>query len=186
MGELIGYARVSSTSQDLRPQRTRLTTNGCTTVFEEQFTGTTANRPELAHMLRYIRKGDTLVITKLDRLARSVCDLGNIAKELQAKGVDLKVLDQPIDTTNPSGKLMFNMIGAFAEFERDLIRERCQEGIDRAKAAGKKFGRKPKLTKMQIGELRTEFELNNMSRSELATKYGISKASLYRLMSVTN
>jgi DNA invertase Pin-like site-specific DNA recombinase len=128
-----------------------------------------------------VREGDKFVITRLDRLARSVGDLADIAKQLENKGVDLVVLDQQIDTSTATGKLMFNMIDAFAEFERDLINERCKEGIERAKAKGVKFGRKPSLSLSQLNKLKLEFKDGELGKKELASKYGISKASLYRL-----
>ncbi len=130
----------------------------------------------------YVREGDALIVTKLDRLARSAVDLGKIAAQLQEKGVDLVVLDQDINTTTPTGKLMFTIIGAFAEFERDLINERCREGIVRAKERGVKFGRRPKLSDEQLVELKAEFEAGIISEAALATKYGISRPSLYRLV----
>jgi len=132
--------------------------------------------------LDYVREGDALIVTKLDRLARSAVDLGKIAAQLQEKGVDLVVLDQDINTTTPTGKLMFTIIGAFAEFERDLINERCREGIVRAKERGVKFGRRPKLSDEQLVELKAEFEAGIISEAALATKYGISRPSLYRLV----
>ena len=178
----VGYARVSSASQDLSAQTERLFAKGCRKIFKETYTGSTAQRKQLTAALDYVREGDTLVVTKLDRLARSVTDLGNIAKQLQDNGVDLVVLDQHIDTSTSTGKLMFNMIGAFAEFERDLIRERCQEGIEKAKRDGKKFGRKPKLTDKQLKTLKAEFNSEDLAKSDLARKYGISRASLYRLV----
>lgn len=178
---LIGYARVSSQGQRLDNQIERLEAQGCTKVFNEKYTGTKSDREQLNTALEYVREGDALVVTKLDRLARSSVDLGSIAAQLQKKGVDLIVLDQKIDTTTPTGKLMFTMIGAFAEFERDLIRERCQEGITKAKDRGVKFGRRPKLSEKQLQQLRSEFQKNEIGRGELAEKYGISRPSLYRL-----
>jgi DNA invertase Pin-like site-specific DNA recombinase len=131
--------------------------------------------------LDFVREGDKFVITRLDRLARSVGDLADIAKQLENKGVDLVVLDQQIDTSTATGKLMFNMIGASAQFERDLINERCKEGIERAKAKGVKFGRKPSLSPSQLNKLKLEFKDGELGKKELASKCGISKASLYRL-----
>lgn len=179
---LIGYARVSSQGQSLDNQSERLESYGCNKVFSEKFTGAQSDRAKLNSMLEYVREGDTLVVTKLDRLARSAVDLGRIAERLQAKKVDLVVLDQQIDTTTPTGKLMFTMIGAFAEFERDLIAERCQEGIAKAKARGVRFGRKPKLNDRQLKALKAEFESGDVGKAELARKYGISRPSLYRLV----
>jgi len=183
-GIKVGYARVSSQSQSLDNQRDRLAQFGCQRVFEEKYSGSTAdNRKSLQDALQFVRQGDTLIVTKLDRLARSATDLGNIANMLQKKSVDLVVLDQHIDTTTPSGKLMFTMIGAFAEFERDLIRARCQEGIQRAKEKGVKFGRQPKLTQDQLVQLKADFEEGTIGKSSLALKYGISRSSVYRLLS---
>jgi len=180
----IGYGRVSSTSQDLTSQKNKLTEYGCDKVFSEKISGKTAsNRETLQQALDFVREGDALVVTKLDRLARSVVDLGNIAENFKAKGVDLVVLEQDIDTTSASGKLMFNMIAAFAEFERDLISERCKEGIQQAKSNGVKFGRKPILEPNEIEELKEEFTQWSGSKASLAKKYNISRASLYRLVS---
>ena len=180
----VGYARVSSESQNLDNQIARLKADGCEEVYCEKYTGVNASsRKQLNDALRFLRKGDALVVTKLDRLARSATDLGAIAKQLHEDGVDLVVLDQNIDTTTSTGKLMFTMIGAFAEFERDLIRERCHEGIQKAKAKGVRFGRPRKLTDRQLSELKAEFATADISKGELANKYGISRASLYRLVS---
>ena len=120
---LVGYARVSTTDQTLDTQVERLTYEGCEKLFSESYSGgSTQGRKQLQLALDFVREGDVLVCTKLDRLARSAVDLGNIANTLSDKGCDLVVLDQPIDTTSPTGKLMFNMIAAFAEFERALPR----------------------------------------------------------------
>lgn len=180
-GILVGYARVSSIGQNLETQRERLKQHGCTRIFEETYSGASADREQLRAALDFVREGDSLVVTKLDRLARSSVDLGNISAELQEKKVDLIVLDQHIDTSTATGKLMFNMIGAFAEFERDLIRERCQEGIEKAKSRGVKFGRAPKLTTAQLKQLKKEFNEGQIGKTELAKRYGISRASVYRL-----
>jgi len=182
-GMRIGYARVSTEGQSLDNQVDRLTHSECIKLFTEKYSGAKSDRKQLKAALDFVREGDALVVTKLDRLARSAVDLGQIARKLESKGVDLIVLDQQIDTTTPTGKLMFTLIGAFAEFERDLIRERCQEGITKAKDRGVKFGRRPKLTSKQIQQLKVEFEANEIGRGELAKKYGISRPSLYRLVS---
>ena len=180
----IGYARVSSASQDLSLQKSKLVDFGCEKLFREKLSGKSAdNRKSLQLALDFVREGDSLVITRLDRLARSVIDLGNIAKSLESKNVDLIVLEQQIDTSTASGKLMFNMIGAFAEFERDLITERCAEGREKAKANGVQFGRKSTLTPKQLELMRKDFLIWEGSKVELAKKYGISRASLYRICS---
>jgi len=182
-GLRIGYARVSTQGQSLDNQVERLKASGCEKLFTEKYSGARSDRKQLQAVLDFVREGDALVVTKLDRLARSAVDLGQIARKLESKRVDLVVLDQQIDTTTPTGKLMFTMIGAFAEFERDLIRERCQEGIEKAKDQGVKFGRRPKLTAKQLAALKAEFDAGDLGRGELAEKYGISRPSLYRLVS---
>lgn len=178
----VGYARVSTESQSHESQLARLEAFGCSKLFHEKYTGATTARSQLKALLDYVREGDTVVVTKLDRLARSSVDLGRISEHLQNKRVDLVVLDQDINTSTATGKLMFNMIGAFAEFERDLITERCREGIERAKAKGIKFGRRSKLTAAQLTSLKLECTAGALSKDELARKYNISKPSLYRLI----
>ena len=138
-------------------------------------------REALAQALTFIREGDQLVITRLDRLARSVIDLSQITAEIAAKQVDLVVLDQSIDTGSPTGRLLFHMLAAIGEFERDLIKERAAEGIARAKVAGVKFGAKSKLSAEQIATLRAEFTIPTTNRKELARRYGISRATVYRI-----
>ncbi|SDK75121.1 recombinase family protein [Microbulbifer yueqingensis] len=183
MGETIGYARVSTSGQKIETQALRLQEHGCSKVFQETYTGgSTTGRKALLGLLEYVREGDSVVVTKLDRLARSAMDLGQIASTLEDKKVDLVVLDQKIDTSSPAGKLMFNLIGAFAEFERDLIRERVQEGVNKAKEKGVQFGRKAKLTKQQLESLRNDFAEGELSKGQLAEKYGLSRSSVYRLV----
>ena len=178
----IGYARVSSSSQNLDNQLTRLGENGCEKVFKEKYSGAKASsRKQLQNALEFVREGDSLVVTKLCRLARSAVDLGNIAEKLTEKKVDLVVLDQDIDTSSSTGKLMFNMIAAFSQFERDLIRERCAEGILAAKEKGIQFGRRSKLSDSKLSELKQDFAAGELTRKALCEKYGISRASLYRL-----
>jgi len=128
-----------------------------------------------------MREGDQFLVTRLDRLARSVKDLSDLTKHMEEKKVDLVVLDQAIDTSTPTGRLLFHMLAAIGEFERDLIRERSAEGIARAKANGVKFGTKPKLDAVEIELLRTEFVLHDVDRNDLARRYGISRTTLYRL-----
>ena len=139
----VGYARVSTSSQNLENQIDQLKSAGCEKIFSEKRSGKNeADREQFKIMMGFVREGDVLYITKLDRLARSVIDLHNIAKFLQNKDVNLKVLHQNIDTTSPAGRLLFTMLGAIAEFERDLINERVREGIEAAKKKGIQFGRK--------------------------------------------
>ena len=176
----IGYARVSSTGQKLEVQLDKL--EGCSRVFQEKASGTTNTRPVLQECLRYLRAGDTLVITKLDRLARSTHHLTQITHDLDERGIDLKVLDQAIDTSTPTGKLLFNVLASIAEFETAIRAERQAEGIKKALENGVKFGAKAKLTQQQIDNLRTKRESGTKVK-ELMAEYGISKATFYRLLS---
>jgi DNA invertase Pin-like site-specific DNA recombinase len=177
----VGYARVSTLGQSLDVQRSKLNAFGCDEIFEDKHTGTTADRPKLKQCRKYVRKGDSLVITKLDRLARSTYHLTQIAEELKDKGVDLVVLDQSIDTSTPTGKLLFNMLASIAEFESEIRRERQVEGIAKAKEKGVRFGRKAKLTEDQIEEMQNDREKGEKI-SYLMNKYSMSKASVYRLL----
>lgn len=180
----IGYARVSTTEQNLQNQLDKLQAAGCEKVFSEKQSGKSAdNREQLQAALDYCRDGDVLIITKLDRLARSMGDLSTITKQLEKKGVGFKVLDQDgIDTTTATGKLLFNILGSIAEFERDLINARCNEGRKAAQSKGVKFGRKEKLTSEQLDALKADVGAGAMSMQAIAEKYEISRASVYRLL----
>ena len=177
----IGYARVSSHGQSLEIQLDKLKAAGCTEIFQEKRSGLNDKRPKLLECLRYVRKGDVLVITKLDRLARSTLDLHKIVQELDAKKVGFQVLDQPIDTTSKEGRLMFSIIASIAQFETELRAERQTEGIEKAKQNGVKFGRQPSLSPEQITELKTKRESGLMIK-DLMAEYGLSKATIYRLL----
>lgn len=183
VGQLVGYARVSSHGQSLDGQVAKLKEMGCATIFEEKRSGKRAdNRPELKNCLNFVRKGDVLVVCKLDRLARSVRDLHNISRALEEKHVELKVLEQEFDTTTAPGRLMFSVLGAIAEFENDLRRERQMDGIERAKAKGVRFGPKKRLSAEQIENLKADYVKCKKSKAALAKEYGISRATLYRLI----
>lgn len=179
-GMRIGYARVSSSGQKLDVQLDRLA--DCDRIFHEKVSGkSTKGRPELKNALDFVRVGDVFVVTKLDRLARSVVDLAGIVQTLEAKQVDLVVLDQGIDTTTMYGRLQFNILAAIGEFERELIRERSMEGREKAKARGVIFGAKPKLTKKEIQDLIKDFEAPGFSKKEIAEHYGTAKSTVYKL-----
>lgn len=180
---IVGYARVSSTGQSLEVQRSKL--SHCDKIFEEKRSGTTATRPALQECLNYLRDGDTLVITKLDRLARSTFHLTQIAEQLKQDGIELIVTDQCIDTSTPTGKLLFNMLGAIAEFENEIRRERQLDGIKAAKGRGVKFGAKAKLSPDQVVEMRQK-RADGILIKDLMHQYNISKASVYRLLSDTD
>ena len=180
-GHRIGYARVSTIGQSLEEQRAKLTAAGCSKIFEEKVSGKKRDRPELARVLEYVREGDTLIITKLDRLARNTMHLHTIAEELERKQVDFIVIDQPqIDTTSSMGRLLFSVLSAVASFERDLINDRTEEGKVRARAKGVRFGRKPKLKSEQLTDLRARFAAG-VSRAVLAQEFKITRSSVYRL-----
>ncbi len=141
-----GYARVSTTGQDLTIQREALKAAGCKVIREEKVSGTSRQgRAELDTLLQFIRKDDTLVVTRIDRLARSVADLQDIVRTLREKGANLLVTEQKVDTSTAAGKCFFDMLGVFAEFETNLRRERQMEGIAKAKAKGVYKGRKPTI-----------------------------------------
>lgn len=180
----VGYARVSTTGQSLEGQISALQAEGCEMIFEEKLSGKSADtRPQLQAAIQWCRKGDVLVCTKLDRLARSMIDLWDIVTKLEGKETALRVLDQPlIDTTKPEGKVVLSLLGYVAETERQLINERTAQGRARAKAKGVQFGRKTLLTDKQLAELRTEAAEWSGSMGDLGKKYGVSRATVYRLI----
>lgn len=178
----IGYARVSSLGQSLDTQIEKLSSFGCEKIFQEKRSGaTTGKRVAVNEALEFCREGDVLVITKLDRLARSMFDLQGIVQTLERKKADLVVLDQKIDTTTPTGRLTFHLLGAVAEFERDLINERRNEGMEQARKRGVQFGRKPKLSESKIEELRQVHRAGEEPKI-LMERFGVSKTTFYRLI----
>jgi DNA invertase Pin-like site-specific DNA recombinase len=179
MSPTYGYARVSSIDQDLSVQKAALKAAGCTVIRAEKASGTSRNgRSELETLLEFLRKGDTLVVTRIDRLARSLRDLQNLVHELQAKGVHLKATEQPIDTSTPAGKAFLGMLGVFAEFETNLRRERQMEGINAAKARGVYKGRKPSIDHAEVRRLLEQ----GLGATEIAERLGIGRASVYRVL----
>ena len=176
---IAGYARVSTMDQDLTIQEAALKAADCEVVRSEKVTGTTREgRTELAAVLDFLRKGDTLVVTRIDRLARSIGDLQDIVRALKAKGVTLRATEQPIDTGTAAGKAFLDMLGVFAEFETNLRKERQLEGIAQAKAAGVYKGRKPTINGARVREL----QATGMGATEIAAQLGIGRASVYRAM----
>jgi DNA invertase Pin-like site-specific DNA recombinase len=176
----IGYGRVSSYGQSLEVQLSKLA--DCDRIFSEKLSGRDAdNREQLKLCLGYVRDGDTLVITKLDRLARSTRDLLNILQTLEEKKVRLHVIDQQIDTSTPAGRLLVTMLGSIAEFENDLRRERQSEGVALARSKGIKFGRKKALTEPQVQEIRKK-RAEGVKIVDLMSEYALSKASVYRTL----
>jgi DNA invertase Pin-like site-specific DNA recombinase len=176
----VGYARVSSTGQDLAVQLEKL--SGCDKVFKEKRSGVDVGRPELKRCLEYLREGDTLLVTKLDRLARSAPDLYRIISQLADKGVAFKVTDDPtIDTSSRTGKLIMGILALIAEFENDIRRERQMDGIKHALERGVKFGRKPILTEPVVAQVRN-LRADGVTVPEIMRRTHLSKASVYRAL----
>jgi DNA invertase Pin-like site-specific DNA recombinase len=178
----VGYARVSSVGQSLDVQLDKL--KGCEKIFQEKKSGASGHRPRLKACLEYVREGDTLVVTRLDRLARSTLHLCQIADELARKKVHLQVLDQHIDTSNATGRLLFNMLGAIAQFETEIRAERQMDGIQKAKERGVHFGRSKALTREQTRELQKRRAQGALIKT-LMRDYGLSKSSVYRYLAET-
>jgi DNA invertase Pin-like site-specific DNA recombinase len=178
----VGYARVSSVGQSLEVQRDKL--KDCDRIYQEKKSGASNQRPQLTACLDYVREGDTLVVTRLDRLARSTLHLCQIAETLTHKQVNLHVLDQQIDTQDATGRLLFNMLGAIGQFETEIRAERQMDGIHKAKERGVRFGRKKALTIPQIAELRGRREQGVLIKT-LMKDYGLSKASVYRYLATS-
>ena len=178
----IGYARTSTADQDagLEAQERDLRAAGCTKLFTEQLSSVATQRPQLDAAIDYVREGDTFMVAKPDRLARSTRDLLDIAERLEAKGVRLRILSMDVDTGTPTGRLMLTMLGGIAAFERELMLERQREGIAKAKAAGKYKGRAP-TARAKAAEV---IQLRNEGRTvpQIVEATGVSRASVFRIM----
>lgn len=181
---IIGYARVSTVGQNLDAQLSQLEKAGAEKIFQEKISGVKKNRPELQTMLNYIREGDTVIVSKLDRIARSTKHLLNIVEYLQEKGVDFKVLNINLDTSTPTGKLMLTMLGAIATFEREMMLERQAEGIEKAKREGRYKGRKA-TARAKAPEVK-ELMKAGLSKQRIADELGIGVASVYRILRELN
>lgn len=178
----VGYARVSSTGQDLAVQIEKLEAAGCDKTFREKRSGVDAGRPELRRCLDYLREGDTLLVTKIDRLARSTSDLYRIISRLTGKGAAFKVTDDPaIDTTSRTGKLVMGILALIAEFENDIRSERQMDGIKKAKERGVRFGRKLQLVPEKVKQIR-KLRAAGSTVPEIIRQIGLSKASVYRAL----
>jgi DNA invertase Pin-like site-specific DNA recombinase len=183
MAPIIGYARVSTTDQDLTIQIDALRAAGCTVIREEKRSGTSIEaRQELKTVLEFLRPGDTLMVTRIDRLARSIGDLQDIVRELKRRGVHLKATEQPIDTSTAAGKAFLDMLGVFAEFETNLRKERQMEGIAKAKAAGVYAGRKPSIDRDEVRRLNAA----GIGATMIAKQLGIDRTSVYRVLGETD
>ena len=178
---IIGYGRVSTTSQSLLVQRKQLLAAGCEKVFEEKKTGTDRKRPQLYRMLKEIKQGDTLIITSLDRLARPTHDLLEITKKLKAQGGHFRSLREPwVDTTSPMSSFLLTVFAGLSELERNLIRDRTEEGRIQAKKRGVKFGRKSKLTEHQQNQVRRMLSTDQSIRS-IARHFNVGVATIDRI-----
>ena len=178
----IGYARVSTKAQNDDSQVDELTAYGCDKIFTDKASGKHASRPELDKALAYLREGDVFVITRLSRAMRSLKHLLALADELRERGVGLVVLKQQIDTTTPQGRLVFHLLGALDEFQRELIVEGTVEGLAAARARGKTGGRKPKLTASQTKHVRELYAGGKTTVAEIAALMSVSRQTVYRAL----
>lgn len=182
IGQLIGYARVSTDDQEAQLQRDALTATGCARIFEDRASGKNTDRPELRSALDYARAGDTLCVWKLDRFARSLIDLVTMVDTLRERGIGFKVLTGALANIDPStadGRLMLQVVGAMAEFERSLIMERTRAGLDAAKAQGRTGGR-PSVVNEDVLTVARARKAKGESVSAIAKALGVSRATLYR------
>jgi DNA invertase Pin-like site-specific DNA recombinase len=176
---IIGYARVSTLEQNKALQTDALDKAGCERLFTDHASGAKAHRPELDRLLDVIRDGDTLVVWKLDRLGRSVQNLVDLMTLLQSRGVGFRSLTENMDTTTPGGVLIFNVFAAMAQFERDLIRERTNAGLQAARARGHKGGRPSKLNDGERARIRELYQGGTLTVREIAKQYGVARNTIY-------
>jgi DNA invertase Pin-like site-specific DNA recombinase len=177
----LGYGRVSTADQNPDSQKDALQKAGVDQVFLDTFTGTKSSRPQLDKMKDQLRSGDTIVITRLDRLGRSTKDLLNLVSDLQELGVNLEVLEQNINTSSPEGKLFFTLVASFAEFEREIMRARTIDGLAAARARGRVGGRKPAMTQSKVAMAKKMYEEGRYVK-EIAEVLGVSRPTIYRAL----
>jgi DNA invertase Pin-like site-specific DNA recombinase len=182
MGDLIAYARISTSSQVDDLQNDQLVAAGCRRVFSDTASGALDRRPELDRCLDHLREGDTLVVYRLDRLGRSLRNLISLIEELEQRGVGFRSLTENIDTTTPGGKLIFQIFGALAEFERQLIIERTKAGLAAARARGRVGGRPRALSETQIQVARSMYEAGEHTVQAIAETLGVSRKTIYRAL----
>ena len=179
---LIGYARVSTNDQETATQVAALKAAGCERIYREKASGGRWDRPELHRLLDQLRKGDVLVVWKLDRLSRSLRDVLTIMERLGEASAGFRSLTEAIDTTTPAGRMMMQMVGAFAEFERAMLRERTKAGLDAAREEGRIGGRRPKLTEQQQSEIRKMVTRGDKSAADAARLFKVHPATVSRLL----
>jgi len=179
---VIGYARVSTNDQETATQVAALKAAGCERIYREKASGGRWDRPELHRLLDQLRKGDVLVVWKLDRLSRSLRDVLTIMARLGEAGAGFRSLTKAIDTTTPAGRMMMQMVGAFAEFERAMLRERTKAGLDSARREGRIGGRRPKLSPQQQAEIRKMVSKGHKTAADAARLFKVHPATVSRLM----
>jgi DNA invertase Pin-like site-specific DNA recombinase len=179
---LIGYARVSTNDQETATQVAALKAAGCERIYREKASGGRWDRPELHRLLDQLRKSDVLVVWKLDRLSRSLRDVLTIMEQLSEAGAGFRSLTEAIDTTTPAGRMMMQMVGAFAEFERAMLRERTKAGLDSARQEGRIGGRRPKLSPQQQAEIRKMVSKGHKTAADAARLFRIHPATVCRLL----
>ncbi|WP_339898988.1 recombinase family protein [uncultured Gilvimarinus sp.] len=184
MNQRIGYARVSTDDQNLHLQRDALEKVGCQVIYEDKASGKNTERPELEACLKALRSGDTLVVWRLDRLGRSLGDLVKLVTTLEEQKIGFESLQEKIETTSASGKLVFHVFAALAEFERNLISERTRAGLRAARARGRLGGRKPKLKQKDIREIKALLKDPNIPVSDIAKRFGVSRTTIYNRVGV--
>lgn len=179
---LIGYARVSTQDQDVAAQLAALKTSGCELLFQEKVSSARWDRPELHRLLGQLRKGDVLVVWKLDRLSRSLTDVLSLMEKITQAGAGFRSLTEAIDTTTPGGRMMMQIIGSFAEFERSMLRERTRSGLDAARNRGRVGGRRPKLKEQQQQEIMHLINSGKKTAADAARLFGVHPSTVSRLL----
>jgi DNA invertase Pin-like site-specific DNA recombinase len=179
---IVGYARVSTKEQNLDLQRDALTRAGAERIFEDEASGARDDRPGLAGALSHLRQGDCLVVWRLDRLGRTMRALIDFTERLRERGVEFRSVTEGIDTTTPTGRFYFHILGALAQMERELIRERTNAGLAAARARGRKGGRRPKLSPKQVAHARRLLEDRTTTIKDVAASFGVNRATIYRAL----
>jgi len=180
--QVIGYGRVSTADQNIDSQKDALLSSGADRIFLESASGVKRSRPQLELALSHLRPGDELMVTRLDRLARSAKDLFEISATLESSGVELRVIEQNIDTRTPEGRLFFTLVAGFAEFEHAMMSARTRDGLAAARARGRLGGRRPKLNGLQIEKMKKLVEKGDLTISEVAELFGVSRVTVYNYL----